>query len=394
MKRHLIFAICLVTICASAQKQVLFIGNSYTSANDLPSMVVSVASSTGDVITVSSNTPGGCTFNQHCQNQSMTLIRQGKWDVVVLQEQSQYPSFPITQVMSDVFPYAERLVDSVYATNNCPEPMFYMTWGRKNGDSYNAQFYPPLGTYEGMDSLLRERYLYMARTYDASVCPVGKVWHFIRHNYPKINLYQTDESHPSTVGTYAAACAFYTMILEKDPSNITFAPSTMDTATARIIRNVTRQVVFDSLSYWKRQQPEANFTYSNLGNSTATFSDLTQDADSWQWDFGDGSAPVSTGSIVTHTFPTDGTYNVQLIISRHCLYDTVSVEAEINDSTITIDTYADDADNDIITPETMVTIHDATGRLIFNGIFQNAPYATLTPGVYFINRKKIVITRQ
>ena len=253
---------------------------------------------------------------------------------------------------------------------------------------------PPLATYEGMDSLLRERYLYMGSTYNASVCPVGKVWHFIRHNHPKINLYQSDDSHPTTEGTYAAACAFYTMILQKDPANITFAPATIDTATARIIRNVTHQVVFDSLVYWKRQQPEANFAYANLGNATATFSDLTPDADSWQWDFGDGSVPESSDATVTHTFPSAGTYSVQLIVSRHCLYDTAVVEAVISDTTTTIDTHVDNIfNNSTITPETIVTIHDATGRLIYTGVNQYAPYTSLAPGVYFINRKKIIITK-
>ena len=173
----LIFSLFLpYALPAQESKHVLFIGNSYTEVNNLPQMVADIAVSMGDRVTFGANTPGGCTFQQHCTNQSMALILQGGWDAVVLQEQSQYPSFPDSQVENEVFPYASMLVDSIYAHGWCTEPMFYMTWGRRDGDNYNAQFFPPLATYEGMDSLLYLRYLQMASDNDASVCPVGRVW--------------------------------------------------------------------------------------------------------------------------------------------------------------------------------------------------------------------------
>lgn len=256
MKRFFI-AICLFLATASCfaqseRKNVLFIGNSYTSVNDLPRLTQMVAQSMGDELTYESNTPGGCTFAQHCTNRSMTLIQQGTWDVVVLQEQSQLPSFPEWQVERECFPNATRLVEAAYAANPNVEPMFYMTWGRKNGDQSNAQEYPPLGTYEGMDSLLYERYMQMGRDNNASVCPVGRVWRNIRKNHREIELYADDGSHPSMAGSYAAACAFYTMIFHRNPSEIRYTAD-LDETTAQIIRSTVEEVVFDSLGFWQRQ---------------------------------------------------------------------------------------------------------------------------------------------
>lgn len=276
MKRFILtIGICLAMINCMAQgtqKSVLFIGNSYTQVNDLPRLTQMVAESMGDELTYSSNTPGGCTFQQHCNNQSMTLIQQGFWDVVVLQEQSQLPSFPEWQVAQECFPYAARLVEAAYAANPNVEPMFYMTWGRKNGDQGNADEYPPLGTYEGMDSLLYERYMQMARDNNASVCPVGRVWRNIRRNHREIELYDNDGSHPSMAGSYAAACAFYTMIFHRNPMEIRYS-STLDETTAQIIRSTVREVVYDSLSFWQRQAPvgiaqEAEPTISVYPNPT------------------------------------------------------------------------------------------------------------------------------
>ena len=50
-----------------------------------------------------------------------------------------------------------------------------MTWGRENGDQSNCQSWPPVCTYEGMDDLLRERYMIMANDNNALVAPVGAV---------------------------------------------------------------------------------------------------------------------------------------------------------------------------------------------------------------------------
>ena len=256
MKKSLLF-ICILT-CAMAMmaqgehKKVLFIGNSYTEVNNLPLLVQQVAASVGETVDYESNTPGGCTFSQHCTNRSMELIQQGGWDIVVLQEQSQLPSFPQSQVEVESFPFASQLVEAVYRYNPAAEAMFYMTWGRENGDQANAVYFPVLETYEGMDSMLYERYMYMARTYDASVCPVGRVWRYLRFNHPEIGLYQADGSHPSMAGSYAAACAFYTLIFRSSPLEITYNPE-LSESDASIIREAVQRVVFDTLSFWLRQ---------------------------------------------------------------------------------------------------------------------------------------------
>jgi hypothetical protein len=83
-----------------------------------------------------------------------------------------------------------------------------MTWGRENGDQDNCANYTPLCTYDGMQQRLRESYVQMADDNNAIVVPVGMAWKYVRDNYPEIDLYQSDESHPSVEGTYLAACTF------------------------------------------------------------------------------------------------------------------------------------------------------------------------------------------
>jgi hypothetical protein len=250
MKRVLLFFILTLQILFlyGQSYNVLFIGNSYTEVNNLPQMISNMAQSTGDAITYQSHTPGGCTFQQHVSG-AASLIQHGEWDYVVLQEQSQLPSFPLNQFMNESYPYAQQLCEMIRQYNPDAKIVFYMTWGRKNGDQQNAPYYPPLGTYEGMDSLLFARYMMMASDNHAWVSPVGYVWHYIRDHYPDIELYSTDESHPSLVGTYAAACCFYTVFFQKNPQDIAF-DSSLDPAITHIVKEVTRTQVYDSLAKW------------------------------------------------------------------------------------------------------------------------------------------------
>lgn len=247
----LIFAVPL-TMNAQITKRVLFIGNSYTQVNDLPGTIKTLALECGDTLDYQESVPGGSTFQSHLSNATSTaLIDGGDYDIVVLQEQSQLPSFPDDQVESECFPYARQLCERIRTANPDANIAFYMTWGRKNGDASNCPYFPPLCTYEGMDSLLYLRYTMMAETNHAILSPVGRVWHVLRDSHPEIELYNADGSHPSPAGTYAAAVTFYTILFLKSPACITNSLS-IDEASAEIIRETVQTVVYDSLAFWYR----------------------------------------------------------------------------------------------------------------------------------------------
>ena len=233
---------------AQESKEVLFLGNSYINVNDLPQLLVEAAASVGDIVVKDQNTPAGYTLEWHSTDvTSLNKIKQGTWDFVVLQEQSQRPSLWDAYVEEYVYPFAQRLNDTIVKYNPCAETAFYMTWGRENGDPSNCSAWPPVCTYEGMDDLLRERYLIMANDNEAITSPVGAVWRYLRDNNLNIDLYYSDGSHPSLAGSYAAAITFYTVIFRNDPTLITFN-STLPTNEASTIKDVVKLVVYDNLT--------------------------------------------------------------------------------------------------------------------------------------------------
>ena len=333
------------------KKEVLFIGNSYTYYNNLPDLVNEIALSFGDTLVHESSTPGGSNFNAHSTNaQTLNKINQQQWDYVVLQAQSQELSFSPFQVASDSYPYAEILVDSIFANSSCTEPLFFMTWGRKYGDQSNCQFYPPICTYLGMQERLRESYLDMTFTHNASCSPVGMAWKKSIEIDSTLNLYSSDNSHPSIYGSYLAACTFYSSIFKKSAVGSTYWPNGIDSASAYILQQIGSSTVLDSLGVWNVFNADFGFQQYN---DSISFINLSSNYESVFWDFGDGI--TSTDENPTHKFTLNGSYTVILtaITNAACIEDTQTISITVNINTVI---------DELKVPNQLLYVTDVLGR--------------------------------
>lgn len=246
----LFFTLCSAQAQRPAIKKILFIGNSYTAVNDLPNWTKQVAESLGDTFEFTAISPGGTTFKRHSTDpQVLAELASGAYDAIVLQEQSQLPSFPPQQVDAECFPYAKTLVDSARSAKKCVQILFYMTWGRQNGDASNCAFWPPVCTFSGMNELLRQNYIAMAKDNKANVAPIASVWRDVRAS-SSIDLYQGDGSHPSAAGTHLAAITIYRSLFSKDVSATAFHPGITDT-DHNLIRGIANRIVKDSSTLWQ-----------------------------------------------------------------------------------------------------------------------------------------------
>ena len=333
------------------KKEVLFIGNSYTYYNNLPDLVNEIALSFGDTLMHESSTPGGSNFNAHSTNaQTLNKINQKQWDYVVLQAQSQELSFSHFQVANDSYPYAEILVDSIFANSSCTEPLFFMTWGRKYGDQSNCQFYPPVCTYLGMQQRLRENYLDMSFLHNASCSPVGMAWKKFIEIDSTLNLYSSDNSHPSIYGSYLAACTFYSSIFKKSAVGSTYWPNAIDSASAYILQQIGSSTVLDSLGVWNVFNADFGFQQYN---DSISFTNLSSNYESVFWDFGDGI--TSTDENPTHKFTLNGSYTVILtaITNTACIQDTLTISITVNINTVI---------DELKAPNQLLYVTDLLGR--------------------------------
>ena len=221
MKKYLliIFHLCLLSNVAVAEEKtrILFVGNSYTGQVRGAVTKLFAASPEGKTTKLEFITPGGKTLAFHLGNDSTTKkIKEGNWDFVVLQDQSQTPAvFP--KKFEEAAVKLDKLIDASGA-----KTVFYQTWGRRDGDKANPKLFP---TYESMQKKLSKNYLSAAKRCKARLAPVGDTWSLVRKENPKLGreLYRKDGSHPSAKGAYLAACVFYATIFEKSPGKVGFA---------------------------------------------------------------------------------------------------------------------------------------------------------------------------
>lgn len=188
---------------APTKLRVLFIGNSYTYFNNLPELLSQLSASANPAKPLEAEmvTRGGATLKMHWEEgKALKALQQGKWDYVVLQEQSMLPiSDPET-----MHQYA-RLFDAEIKKAGA-KTIFYLTWARQNQPENQAK--------------LNDAYLHIARELKAMVAPVGITWANAFKADPKLVLHVEDKSHPNPAGSYLAACVFYSLIYGKSPENL------------------------------------------------------------------------------------------------------------------------------------------------------------------------------
>jgi len=314
----LLYVVIFTGINAQKKVKVLFIGDSYTSVNNLPQTVANIALGNGDTLVYDSNTPGGTDFQAQCSNATtLSKIAQGGWDYVVLQDQSEEPAFDATQVAWQTLPYAHRLDSLIHVADSCTLTVFYLTWGHQNGDPPNCPILPNVCTYAGMQDALTVGYTEMAQLNQSIISPVGEAWRNIVDQHLSFDLYSTDSSHPSIYGTYLAASVFYEVIFQKSVLNDTYRTAGIADSNAQKLRLAAHTTVSDSLSKWYgySHRPMASFT-SSISGGQANFVSTSIAGETFEWNFGDST--TGSGQQVTHTYMVSGTYTVTLTVHDIC----------------------------------------------------------------------------
>ena len=188
--------IVLALLCglgeASAEPlRVLFIGNSLTAWNDLPSMLQSLAVAGGhERPVVQSVTRGGFSLEDHWnEGEAQKVIAAGKWHVVVLQ---QGPS-ALVESRQLLIAYTRRFAEVIRRAG--AEPALYMVW-----PSTDRRF-----DFGGVST----SYSSAARAVKAELFPAGEVWRHVLREHPDLRLYSEDGLHPTLAGSYAAALVLY-----------------------------------------------------------------------------------------------------------------------------------------------------------------------------------------
>ena len=362
---------------------VLFIGNSYTSVNNLPLLVKNLSTSAGKTLNIDSNIPGGYLMSSHL-NDATTLskISQGNWDYVILQEQSQIPTIDYYRY-NDMYPAMTDLKSVIEQYNPCAKIITYMTWGRRFGgqqcDPSGTYCSPVFANFNHMQDSLTSAYLEISELLNIQCAPVGVTWQNILNDTTLV-LHSGDNSHPNIDGSYAAALNIFSSIWKQGTSGLTYTAG-LSNQLAQYYQSKSDNTIFNSANDWNLliNNPSANFSESISGN-TATFTNSSSSVNStlnYYWDFGDGN--TSSVQNPSHTYATNGTYTVTLIASNCIFSDTITNTIQIGTNSMDENThtnfefYPNPTTHQItINVEkqllgSVYTIYDYTGKSILTG---------------------------
>jgi hypothetical protein len=186
---------------------VLFIGNSHTRRFGGMDWLVSNLAASEDppnAIDADSLTESGVTLEYHYEHGALEAIRDGDWDIVVLQEY--VPGLPVRS--ADPFSAYARLLDYAIRASGA-RTVLYMTWP----DAANP--------WAGMDDIVAA-HRRVSGEIGAPVAPVGVAMERAAAERPDLEFLGSDEVHTTWEGAYLAAATIYATIYGRSPEGLAY----------------------------------------------------------------------------------------------------------------------------------------------------------------------------
>ena len=201
--------------------RVLFIGNSLTFYNDMPKILMELGKAVGKNIYTERATVGSSTMCQQISTttevgQKVANALKQKWDYIVVQ-----PSRRNTEYENTVYPAELTASDTLnqMIRNNGATPIIYGTWGNNcgyiqvfqmNADGINTtKLRNENASRKTHNDYMRTINEVFSKRMDAPVVDAAHLFEYMVSEYPEVNMYHTDERHPSLAGSFAVACQFF-----------------------------------------------------------------------------------------------------------------------------------------------------------------------------------------
>ena len=177
----------------AATLNVLFVGNSFTARNDLPSLIAALAQTRGKRMERRLISAGGASLRRHWNaGEALTAIQESRYDCVVLQEQSTLPIKSPKRMHESIRLFDKAIQESGATT------VLYLTWARQQAPE--------------TQQVITDAYTSIADELGATVAPVGIAWENFLSKHSAPPLHDKDDSHPTLAGSYLTACIFLSVL--------------------------------------------------------------------------------------------------------------------------------------------------------------------------------------
>ncbi len=214
---------------------ILFLGNSLMYYNDMPLIFESIALGTGKKVKVTSVTKGSATMSDFAAEstevgaQAIPLLKNRKWDYLVIEPSRRISPYEET-VKEAEFASAVKLKELADAAG--AKVILYAVWGNNNGTVVEYKAASPTSISEsGSHSMGRKAHTKFMEDVSAelseklggvAVAHAGYAFENFIADHPTVNLYHTDDRHPSPDGSFLAACVIYATVFGESPAGTSY----------------------------------------------------------------------------------------------------------------------------------------------------------------------------
>lgn len=228
---------------------ILFVGNSLTYTNKMPSLLQQMLDETKKNISVYQRTAPGVSLKFHLKNQIPTVavsnnkplnelklekVLSMSWDYVILQEGTVRLLIPevrkynveqkILEIKKQINPSCKIILFGTWVSKSpYPKQYCYPKNSIDNKNLNEKKYCTPeyFTSYEHIKDI-GENYQKTGNNTETIYSNNGELFYSFSKKYPEINLLE-DDTHPSKAGAFFNACIFYKFLTNKSPNKLKFS---------------------------------------------------------------------------------------------------------------------------------------------------------------------------
>jgi len=293
-----------ISLNSIAQTKVLFLGNSFTYTYDIPTLFAGFANEAGISVFIDEKTEAGMAVADeqivgHANDaNSQAKISSQNWDFIVIQDNMGNYVSNIGSISANCGNANVTLYNQIKANNSCTRIIYFAGWGPEGGVTASDNTQNCINRIHGNLNFLNDN------VGDEIVSPIGKCWIQSLNQMPSVDLFYSDNVHPSLAGSYLAAASIFTSIFKVNPTTLNYTGGVNSTTASNM-----RQIA------WSQVTNATIINQTNLNSFTpvitASGTTLTCSGFSapYQW-YLNGTA-ISGATASTYTATTNGNYTVE-----------------------------------------------------------------------------------
>ena len=229
--------------------KILLIGSSYFNYNDLKDILNKLFADQNKDVYIQTAVENGLYLSDHVdRSYTDSIIKEEKWDYVILQGVGSILAYPEIIQHHPVFPALKSLCNKIHLNNELTKIVFCMPWAFEDGMAWKNGW---TDLYPEMQEAIYNNTIKYAEEIGFIIAPVGWAWYKVLRdkNYPLHYLHQSDWNHSSFYGSYIMSCVIYSTIFQEKATDINYFGDIPENL-ALYFHEISSSIVLEDLELW------------------------------------------------------------------------------------------------------------------------------------------------